>query len=558
MMTSPMELVSIQYALALLIGQDLDMQCMLRKFLPPALRLLNCRSGHIWLLPCKAPLEAEQPPCYSYPSLKTSLRERFPGLAAHLQHPTATWPAIPSPGEIVNADGNFYHFLPIGSSGLLVLVRDSALAPAHIQALTPVLHRLETACQACLQHTYVAVARAAAERAHKEATQAREAAETASKAKSDFLAMISHEIRTPMNGIIGLTDWMLHGELNGTQREHLGMIKSSSHALMEIINEILDFSRIEAGTLTLNRAPFPLRDLFHDIFTPLAVWARKKSLHFHWNIAPDIPEALEGDAGRLRQIMLNLVGNALKFTEIGEVAVNVSLQAPTSAGQCTLLIRVSDTGIGISPDKQSLIFEAFKQADSSISRRYGGTGLGLPISAHLIELMGGALRVESELGQGSTFYFSVPFSLSQRFAPPKDTASPALPKPQRLLNVLLAEDNAINRLIVQRPLAQAGHTVLIAENGQQAVEVWQAQRPHLILMDIQMPVMDGLEAATLIRSRERSEGLPAIPIVALTANSMHADRENCRAAGMEHFISKPMNIRDLLVLLEEIGQTLPL
>ena len=546
-MSPTLELVSIQYALALLIGQDLDLRTMLRKFLPPALKLLNCRSGYIWLHKgitldnaTQAPL-----PCYSYPTLRGTLETDKPLLATHILRLANQGWSIKKPGETILIEDMHYHFMPLGDNGLLVVVREPPLPEAHILALGLVLRRLETACLACLQHAYL-------EDARKEALQAKEMAEQASKAKSEFLAMISHEIRTPMNGIIGLTDLMLYSEVSESQREHLGMIKSSSSALLDIINEILDFSRMEAGTLTLNTAPFQLRALLQDTFAPLALRARAKHLQFQWDILADVPDALAGDIGRLRQVMINLVGNAIKFTEQGDVSVTISLQSGAPTGQVCVMFAVRDTGIGIPRDKQTSIFQPFQQADSSITRRYGGTGLGLTISSQLIAMMGGTLRVDSDVGDGSIFYFSVPFALVAHVKPTAPVAPQALLRAERVLSILLAEDNAVNRMLAVRLLNKAGHHVKVAENGRDAVQAWENNRPDVILMDVQMPIMDGLEATTLIRAQEHAQQLPHTPIVALTANAMSSDREQCLNSGMDDFLSKPFNVQDLLDVLMRV------
>lgn len=541
-MKMTLEIVSVQYALALLIGQDLDLRTMLRKFLIPALKLLNGRSGYIWLHNGLVPEDIATTvpnPCYGYPLLQGSLEQELPLLAAELRRvATQAW-QVKKPGEIHVLAGVTYHFMPVGGNGLLVLVRDPPLSDAYLLALGLILKRLETACLACQQHAHLEEVKA-------EALRAKAAAETANKAKSEFLAMISHEIRTPMNGIIGLTDLMLYSEVSAVQGEYLQMIKSSSNALLDIINEILDFSRIDSGALVLNPVSFSIRALLHDTCLPLQVRAQQKQLAFRWELAADIPDLLMGDPGRLRQIMINLIGNAIKFTEQGEVVVTISLQSGAPAEQVYLLFAVRDTGIGIPIEKQASIFQPFQQADSSITRAYGGTGLGLTISSRLVGMMGGQLQVESDLGQGSIFYFSLLLTTAKQALPMTTVANINLSPASCALKILLADDNAVNRLLARRLLNKAGHQVILVENGREALEAWEIEQPDVILMDVQMPVMDGLEATQLIRGLEQKRQFHPTPIIALTANAMERDRELCLAAGMDDFLSKPFQIQALL------------
>ncbi|OYT17076.1 MAG: hypothetical protein B7C24_04560 [Bacteroidetes bacterium 4572_77] len=549
------EQIQSLYDIGIGIGVKSDLDSMLKNMLSVLLKKLSCYSGAVYFY--------DKQSSYCIFEKKISIPLNIDTIsplldavvyATNRQNDTIEYFVQQLPKTIKYSSQVFSYILQLGNLGFVVLVNENEeLSKFMLKSLGRVLYSFSDSYSVIEQNEELKAKQLILEDYRIDLEKAKEKAEHENAAKSLFLATMSHEIRTPMNGIIGMAEILQSTQLHPDQQSYLDAIDMSARSLLSIINDILDFSKVEAGQIELENISFDLYKELANSVRLLKIKADEKDLQLTVNIPENVPQFVNGDPTRLRQILLNLLSNALKFTQQGGVYVRLSVEKESST-HYTIKFEVRDTGIGISKEQQKRLFKVFSQVDKSTTRSYGGTGLGLSISKKLSELMNGQIGVDSKAEEGSTFWFTAVFEKNEH-------AEEDLKVPRATLNqegkkvgtleILLAEDNLINQKVALFTLNKYGHKVTLANNGAQAVELFREKEYDLILMDLNMPKMNGIDAAIEIRKMEDEKDLKRVKIVALTAAAMESDEKDCLAAGMDDYISKPFKQTDLRRVLKK-------
>jgi signal transduction histidine kinase/HPt (histidine-containing phosphotransfer) domain-containing protein/ActR/RegA family two-component response regulator len=527
----------VLHEIAMSIGESIELDAMLAECIPVFLRGLGCATAAVLL-------RDEQDDFYtpSYILPRAAVRNNFLHQAINRSlECLANHETLPIPLCYFESAGLFYYAWKIQDCGALLLGRSSPFRDELFREIAPLVNKLAMALNSCCQYQHL-------KQAQQSMIQARDDAQAANKAKSHFLATMSHEIRTPLNAVINLSELLLETHLDERQCKLTQGVCEGGRSLLQLVNDVLDFSRIEAGRLELVTASFKLHDLLDGLAALFEKEAGMKKLNFSLSIGDSVPETIATDPSRLRQIMQNLIANAIKFTESGSVNISVRILSEEAISQESvpmMVFHVSDTGIGISRADQHRLFQEFSQVDTNLDRRFGGSGLGLAITARLVMLMGGKIGCHSTLGVGSTFWFTLPVK-AHGIAPEKQESKEIDLLP---ISALLVEDSLTNQMVATAMLEKVGCKITIANNGFEAVEKVQNSHFDIVLMDVSMPRMDGLEATRQIRAL--GGHYQALPILAMTAHAFAHDRDACLEAGMNDYLSKPLNREQLYALLKQ-------
>ncbi len=527
----------VLHEIAMSIGESIEMENMLAECIPVFLRGLGCATAAVLL---RDEQDEFYTPTYILPRAAVRNHHLHQAINRSVECLTVHEP-LPVPLCHFESTGLYYYAWPVQDFGALLLGRSTQFRDGLLREIQPLVNKLALALVSCRQYQRLKLAQ-------QSMIQARDEAQAANKAKSHFLATMSHEIRTPLNAVINLSELLLETKLDDRQRKLIQGVCEGGRSLLQLVNDVLDFSRIEAGRLELVTTSFRLHDLLDGLASLFEKDAALKKLYFGLSIGDDVPEVIAADPSRLRQILQNLLANAIKFTEKGSVSVTVKMlpKEQQRAGNVPMMIfHISDTGIGISEQDQQRLFQEFSQIDTNLDRRFGGSGLGLAIAARLVMLMGGKIGCHSVPGVGSTFWFTLPVRTNGTVHEQSRTDSSGL----QPVNVLLVEDSQTNQMVATAMLEKTGCRLTIANNGYESLEKVQQADFDIVLMDVSMPGMDGLEATRRIRALGGK--YQTLPILAMTAHAFAHDREACLEAGMNDYLSKPLQREQLYSLLKK-------